>query len=176
MVTLSLLKKLSWYFLQLLNWQKKTCLGFIIVKELLKMIYTIKPNYPSTIKKTNTENKIIPINNCVAKSLNPVSDKYIDIKARGKFPMNVLSNFSATNFELDGVQIKSMEGFLQSLKINNPVKQREMCLLDGFDAKKMSKSIKRSDNDMVLYWNLLLLHYCLKVHFRPCYNNRFVPE
>lgn len=78
--------------------------------------------------------------------------KYIDVKARGTFPANILSNFAPTNFELDGVKIKSMEGFLQSLKIKDPEQQKMMCLLDGFEAKKMSKSVKRSENDMLLFW------------------------
>ena len=46
-----------------------------------------------------------------------------------------------------------MEGFLQSLKVKNPEQQRKICLLGGFEAKKISKSIKRSENDMILFWN-----------------------
>lgn len=79
--------------------------------------------------------------------------KTVDIKARGRFPFNLLSNFAETNFTLDGVRIRSMEGFLQALKINDPVKQREMCLLGGFEAKKMSKAIKRPESDLLLFWN-----------------------
>ena len=116
------------------------------------MIYSIKPDFSPTVKKVEAKNKVIPLNNCVWESKDVLVDKYIDIKARGKYPFNVLSNLAPTNFKLDGVQINSMEGFLQSLKISDPEKQRKMCLLDGFEAKKMSKSIKRSENDMVLYW------------------------
>ena len=84
---------------------------------------------------------------------NSTSKKVLDIKARGCYPSNVLSNFSSTSFVLDGVKIKSMEGFLQSLKTTDINKQKSMCLLDGFEAKKMSKSLKPSENDMLMYWN-----------------------
>ena len=38
----------------------------------------------------------------------------IDISSRSEFPINILSNFTETNFVLDGVNINSMEGFLQT--------------------------------------------------------------
>ena len=46
-----------------------------------------------------------------------VSELGINISSRAEFPINVLSNFAPTNFELDGVPVYSMEGFLQSLKL-----------------------------------------------------------
>lgn len=94
---------------------------------------------PENIKSKTAEYKFI--------------NKIFDIKARGAYPSNVLSNFSPTSFNFDGVKIKSIEGFLQSLKVCNIEKQRKMCLLDGFEAKKMSKSIKQPENDMLLFWN-----------------------
>lgn len=76
----------------------------------------------------------------------------VDIKARGAFPANVLSNFSKTDFQLDGVQINSIEGFLQSLKVKDIDEQKRICSLNGFDAKKASKSIKRAKEDILLFW------------------------
>ncbi len=86
-------------------------------------------------------------------NLNTEQVKVLDIKARGRFPANVLSNFSDTKFQFDGVQINSMEGFLQSLKVKDPDEQRKLCLMSGFDAKKASKSIKRAKDDLMLFWN-----------------------
>lgn len=60
----------------------------------------------------------------------------IDIYSKGEYPANVLSNFSPNNFELDGVQCASMEGFLQSLKFLRKKKQQEICKLSGIEAKK----------------------------------------
>lgn len=80
------------------------------------------------------------------------SAKYLNIKARGAFPANVLSNFSNTNFVFDGVHIKSLEGFLQSLKIENPQQQAAICQMSGFEAKKASKSFKRNKNNIMLFW------------------------
>jgi len=40
----------------------------------------------------------------------------MDIKSGVGYPASSLSNFSPHPFVLDGVQIASMEGFLQSLK------------------------------------------------------------
>ena len=39
----------------------------------------------------------------------------VDIKANGKYPANILSNFAKTGFEIDGVKVASIEGFLQAL-------------------------------------------------------------
>lgn len=101
-------------------------------------------SYNPTIKRQN--------NMPFKRLLEDDSTKYLNIKARGAFPANVLSNFSNTNFTFDGVRIKSMEGFLQSLKIEDPQQQAAICQLSGFDAKKASKSFKRNKNDVMLFW------------------------
>ena len=59
----------------------------------------------------------------------------IDIRTGGKYPANVLSNFTGNCFEIDGVHCKSMEGFLQSLKHQDPKKQQEICQCKGKKAK-----------------------------------------
>ena len=81
----------------------------------------------------------------------PVAD-VIDIKARGSYPANVLSNFAPTSFSLDGVEIKSMEGFLQSLKAKDKAKQKEICLMSGFDAKTASHALRQSHDDILYFW------------------------
>ncbi|MCH5350984.1 MAG: hypothetical protein J1F39_03340 [Clostridiales bacterium] len=76
----------------------------------------------------------------------------IDIYSKGEYPANVLSNFYPNDFTFDGVEISSMEGFLQSLKFKNTKKQTEVCALTGKEAKAAgSKKIlwKITGN---LYW------------------------
>lgn len=78
----------------------------------------------------------------------------LDINSRAEFPINVLSNFTETNFTFDGVRIKSIEGFLQSLKTSDPKKQRDICLLSGIKAKGVGKKLDKERNyDFKnLYW------------------------
>ncbi len=64
--------------------------------------------------------------------------KAIDIRLYGKYPANVLSNLCGNTFVLDGVECKSMEGFLQSLKIDDLVKQRQVCSMKGRKARNHS--------------------------------------
>ena len=59
----------------------------------------------------------------------------IDIISSGDYPANVLSNFYPNEFEIDGIQCASMEGFLQSLKTKNKDKQKYICTLSGKAAK-----------------------------------------
>lgn len=59
------------------------------------------------------------------------ADKAVDIWSTNPYPSNVLSNLYPHAFELDGIFCASMEGFLQSLKIWNVEKQREVCALSG---------------------------------------------
>lgn len=63
----------------------------------------------------------------------------IEIFSKGIYPANILSNFSENAFELDGVECRSMEGFLQSLKYRNIYKQKAVCCLAGSDAKAAGK-------------------------------------
>lgn len=44
----------------------------------------------------------------------------MDIGSGNTYPSNALSNFAPHSFVIDGVKCASMEGFLQSLKTNNP--------------------------------------------------------
>lgn len=71
--------------------------------------------------------------------------KAIDIRLYGKYPANVLSNLCGNTFVLDGVECKSMEGFLQSLKIDDSVKQRQVCSMKGKKAKNHSTNAWKAE-------------------------------
>lgn len=71
--------------------------------------------------------------------------KGIDIRLYGKYPANVLSNLCGNSFVLDGVECKSMEGFLQSLKIDDPVKQRQVCSMKGKKARNNSTNAWKAE-------------------------------
>ena len=51
----------------------------------------------------------------------------LDIKAKAPFPAGALSNFAMHAFTFDGVACASMEGFLQSLKIEDVSEQTRVC-------------------------------------------------
>lgn len=75
----------------------------------------------------------------------------MNIKSGGAYPSNALSNFAPHEFYLDNVKIKSMEGFLQSLKTKNPKMQEHICSLVGIGAKKKGAS-KNWQSSQTLYW------------------------
>lgn len=75
-----------------------------------------------------------------------------DIKRKGDYPANVLSNFYANAFVLDGVRCASMEGFLQSLKYRNSEKQVKVCALTDTAAKKAGAKKKLWKLTGGLYW------------------------
>jgi len=77
----------------------------------------------------------------------------MDIKSKGKYPSNALSNFAPHPFYLDGILCNSMEGFLQSLKFDKPHIQAEVCKLTGLAAKKRgSKRTKTWQKVQRLWW------------------------
>ena len=76
----------------------------------------------------------------------------IDIHSRKPYPANVLSNFYPHHFRLDGVEIHSMEGFLQSLKCcDDPQQQERICMLEGKEAKEAG-SVYLWQQDGMLCW------------------------
>jgi len=78
----------------------------------------------------------------------------MDIRSKGGYPSSALSNFAPHPFVLDGIQISSMEGFLQSLKFDKPHIQVEVCKLTGFAAKKRgSARTKTWQRIQKLWWN-----------------------
>ena len=75
----------------------------------------------------------------------------MDIGSGCGFPAAALSNFSPHPFVIDGVQCNSMEGFLQSLKFQDPEMQKTVCLLVGKAAKFKGKK-KKWWRTQTLYW------------------------
>ena len=65
----------------------------------------------------------------------PPTDGVLDIKAKAPFPAGALSNFAPHAFVIDGIACKSMEGFLQSLKIEDVTEQHRVCGLVGGEAQ-----------------------------------------
>jgi hypothetical protein len=63
-----------------------------------------------------------------------VSDA-LDIKAKALCPASTLSNLGPHAFTLDGIACGSMEGFLQSLKVEARAEQEHICALAGGEAR-----------------------------------------
>ena len=75
----------------------------------------------------------------------------MDIRSSSGYPNSALSNFAPHPFTLDGVECKSMIGFLQSLKFESIDMQKHVCTLVGMAAK--SKGInKKWFRKQELYW------------------------
>ena len=75
----------------------------------------------------------------------------MDIGSGSVYPSAALSNFAPHPFVLDGVEIASMEGFLQSLKFKNVDMQKYVCTLVGKAAKYKGKD-KKWWQTQTLYW------------------------
>lgn len=75
----------------------------------------------------------------------------MDIKAGNGYPAGALSNFAPHPFVIDGVHCNSLEGWLQSLKFENPEMQEHICTLTGKKAKMAGKG-KIWQRDQTLYW------------------------
>lgn len=79
------------------------------------------------------------------------SKQPIDIKFDSEY--SSLSNFAKHPFVFDGVEINSMEGFLQSLKFKNQSIQKKVCLLCEHKAKDSGKYGIKWKHSNRLYWN-----------------------
>lgn len=75
----------------------------------------------------------------------------MDIGSGSGYPSSALSNFAPHPFVVDGVECSSIEGFLQSLKFNNPEMQKEICKMVGKQAKFKGKN-KKWYRTQILYW------------------------
>lgn len=75
----------------------------------------------------------------------------MDIGSTNGYPSAALSNFAPHPFIFDGVEIASMEGFLQSLKFKNSEMQKHVCTLVGRAAKFKGKD-KKWYKEQKLYW------------------------
>jgi predicted NAD-dependent protein-ADP-ribosyltransferase YbiA (DUF1768 family) len=63
----------------------------------------------------------------------------LDIKAKAPYPAGALSNFTPHAFTFDGIPCASMEGFLQSLKIEDMAEQERVCGLVGAAAQSIGQ-------------------------------------
>lgn len=75
----------------------------------------------------------------------------MNIQSGCGYPASALSNFAPHPFIIDGVECNSMEGFLQSLKFDNPSYQKYVCTLVGVQAKYKGKK-KKWWRKQELYW------------------------
>ena len=75
----------------------------------------------------------------------------INISSKNKGVAGALSNFAPHPFILDGVTCNSMEGFLQSLKYENPDMQKQVASLVGRKAKFKGQK-KKWYTKQILYW------------------------
>lgn len=75
----------------------------------------------------------------------------MDISSGAGYPASSLSNFAPHEFIIDGIKCASMEGFLQSLKFQNPDMQKYVCSLVGKAAKFKGKN-KKWQKTQILYW------------------------
>lgn len=75
----------------------------------------------------------------------------MDIGSGTGYPSSALSNFAPHSFVFDGVKCASMEGFLQSLKFQDPEMQKHVCTLVGRKAKFKGKR-KKWFKTQTLYW------------------------
>lgn len=75
----------------------------------------------------------------------------MDIGSGHKYPSAALSNFAPHTFIFDGIECKSMEGFLQSLKFKDQGMQKAVCQLVGKAAKFKGKK-KKWWKTQTLYW------------------------
>ena len=60
------------------------------------------------------------------------------------------------DFVFDGVSCGSMEGFLQSLKYQDTGKQRQICSMEGKNAKNMTST--HWQTDQIVWWKVLAIN------------------
>jgi len=75
----------------------------------------------------------------------------LDIKAKAPYPAGALSNFAPHAFRFDGILCASMEGFLQSLKIEDRAEQERVCGLVGPMAQSVGRTYDWSATG-TLWW------------------------
>jgi len=79
--------------------------------------------------------------------------RMMDVLSTARYPASQLSNFAVHPFVMDGVLCSSMEGFLQSLKFENPVEQELVCCMSGMAAKRKGATMNAEwQASGVLWW------------------------
>lgn len=77
----------------------------------------------------------------------------MEISSQASWPASALSNFAAHFFIFDGEEARSMEGFLQSLKFENPEVARSVRQLVGLGTKRRGqKRNKAWKSAQTLWW------------------------
>lgn len=77
----------------------------------------------------------------------------LDIHSRSDDPLaKGLSNFIEYHFVLDGVRCASMEGFLQSLKFEDPTWAARLRSMVGYQAFKVGQEGNGWKDTQLLYW------------------------
>ena len=75
----------------------------------------------------------------------------MDIISTNSYPSNSLSNFAAHPFTFRGLEVNSMEGFLQGLKFKSPEMQAEVFKLVGRAAKKKGRGKNWRENQTLYF-------------------------
>lgn len=75
----------------------------------------------------------------------------VDIRSSSPGAAGRLSNFTAREFEFDGVKCGSIEGVLQSFKCEDELRQREICALSGNQARLAGREYDWREKQ-TLYW------------------------
>jgi len=75
----------------------------------------------------------------------------MDIKSGKPYPAGALSNFCPRPFEVRGIPVTSMEGFVQGLKFKSADMQQEVFKLAGRAAKNRGKG-KNWQRTQTLWW------------------------
>lgn len=127
--------------------------GEIIVEE----VHAVPMLTPSSLVTVSANASGISFDDLVCQLVRRALDRSlceIKIASHALPPGNILSNFAANPFTLDGVAIAGMEGLLQSLKVgSDEVLQRELCGLSGKEAKQRGAEFDKAwQATQTLYW------------------------
>lgn len=76
----------------------------------------------------------------------------LDIHSKKRGIAGRLSNFTRRSFVFDGVECRSIEGVLQSMKFEGSDEQRIVCGLWGIQAK-LAGELRSWKDKQLLYWN-----------------------
>lgn len=76
--------------------------------------------------------------------------KALDIWSSNGYPSHVLSNLCNNKFFFEGVFCHSMEGLLQSLKHEDPCRQRQVCAMKGREARAKTTTVWQTAQ--VIWW------------------------
>lgn len=79
-------------------------------------------------------------------------DRILDISFKSKGLAKALSNLCNYPFVKDGVVCESMESFIQSLRVKDPVLQKDVCAKSGAFAYSIREMLPDWRKDKIVYW------------------------